>query len=251
LAALGVALGQLSEDEAEAALKIAALRAEIDRLGAAIAEGLNIEDARAQLHDFIGELEGAEQTAATAELAPMAEIDTTEFDRQLSDIEDDAIAFDDTIYEAAGDLDQAVFDEKLELMKDASQEFADTIYETEFDAKTDEALDAIKTLEDAAEDAAGTYEIKFNVSSVGGGPPQGFQHGGSMVVPPGFPNDSYMIGVSSGERVDVRTPAQQRRPSGGNTYNYTVVNQTREAAALTLALIQERRRERLDEFMGV
>lgn len=33
----------------------------------------------------------------------------------------------------------------------------------------------------------------------------GFAQGGSFTVPPGFPNDSFMMGVSSGERVDVST----------------------------------------------
>ena len=39
-----------------------------------------------------------------------------------------------------------------------------------------------------------------------------FQHGGSMTVPPGFPNDSYPIFVSSGEHVQVT-------PSGGSSYD--------------------------------
>lgn len=42
----------------------------------------------------------------------------------------------------------------------------------------------------------------------------GFASGGSLTVPPGFPNDSFGIGVSSGEEVNVRTATQQR--NGGD-----------------------------------
>ena len=39
--------------------------------------------------------------------------------------------------------------------------------------------------------------------------------GGSMTVPPGFPNDSFTVGVTSGEQVAVLTPGQQRNQGGG------------------------------------
>ena len=42
---------------------------------------------------------------------------------------------------------------------------------------------------------------------------QGYAEGGSGVVPPGYPNDSYMIGLSSGEMFTVA-------PAGSRTYNY-------------------------------
>lgn len=46
-----------------------------------------------------------------------------------------------------------------------------------------------------------------------GGYIPGFQTGGSFVVPPGYPNDSYLMRVSSGERVDV-TPAGKSASAG-------------------------------------
>lgn len=43
--------------------------------------------------------------------------------------------------------------------------------------------------------------------------PGGYQQGGDFIVPSGFPRDTYRIGVSSGERVQV-TPAGQRGGAG-------------------------------------
>lgn len=52
---------------------------------------------------------------------------------------------------------------------------------------------------------------------------QEFAEGGSMVVPPGHPNDDYIIGVSSGEQVNV-TPPGQAGAGGVNIYgDITVV----------------------------
>ena len=39
----------------------------------------------------------------------------------------------------------------------------------------------------------------------------GYASGGDFIVPPGFPRDSYQIGVSSGERVTVQTQKQQQQ----------------------------------------
>ncbi len=41
-------------------------------------------------------------------------------------------------------------------------------------------------------------------------PIPGGQHGLQGIVPPGFPNDSFMVGASSGESLEIRTPGQQQ-----------------------------------------
>jgi len=50
-----------------------------------------------------------------------------------------------------------------------------------------------------------------------GGYIPGFQTGGSFVVPPGYPNDSFVMRVSSGEHVQV-TPAGKSGGGGGGVY---------------------------------
>jgi hypothetical protein len=57
------------------------------------------------------------------------------------------------------------------------------------------------------------------------------QHGLHMVVPPNFPNDSFMIGATSGEEIDIKTKEQQKAGaiggggSGGDTYIYKLTAQ--------------------------
>ncbi len=46
--------------------------------------------------------------------------------------------------------------------------------------------------------------------------------GGSFTVPSGFPNDSYTIGLTSGERVDVRTRGQVMRGFGSGTQPWNI-----------------------------
>ncbi len=49
----------------------------------------------------------------------------------------------------------------------------------------------------------------------------GYQHGGSFVVPSGYPNDSYLMGVSSGERVTVQR-RDERRDGPGTVNNLNI-----------------------------
>jgi hypothetical protein len=46
----------------------------------------------------------------------------------------------------------------------------------------------------------------------------GLAGGGSFTVPQGYPNDSFRVGLSSGENVTVSTPGQQAAGMS-NTYN--------------------------------
>jgi len=72
----------------------------------------------------------------------------------------------------------------------------------------------------------GNVGSPFSASKPFGGPRGGSRgrHGGQfgirdLIVPPGYQNDSYILGVSSGERVNVETPAQQMKGGGGQVLN--------------------------------
>lgn len=67
LALLGVATGQMTEAQAEAAIKAAALQAKITELGEAIAGGMSVDAALTQLNNFIGTMDGTAESAANAE----------------------------------------------------------------------------------------------------------------------------------------------------------------------------------------
>jgi len=79
----------------------------------------------------------------------------------------------------------------------------------------------------AARDRYMTIYVDYQVRGSSGDSPGGgdseFATGGSMVVPAGYNNDDYLIGVSSGEYVNV-TPSGQA-PSGAGGINIEVINQ--------------------------
>ena len=60
----------------------------------------------------------------------------------------------------------------------------------------------------------------------GGGGIPGFQRGADFIVPPGYPNDTFLMGTSSGERVTVEPhPAMQPAQGGNITINiYPTIN---------------------------
>jgi len=67
------------------------------------------------------------------------------------------------------------------------------------------------------------------------GRPYGYQHGGSFVVPPGYPGDSFPIGVSSGEEVTVRRKDQRgSRPTQNILNIYTNAEITADIPDLLL-----------------
>lgn len=60
----------------------------------------------------------------------------------------------------------------------------------------------------------------------------------SMVVPPGYPNDSFKIGATSGEQVDILTQAQQRT-SGGMNVNIVINGANQSPQAIAQAVIAQ------------
>ena len=78
-------------------------------------------------------------------------------------------------------------------------------------------------------------------------PVPGGQHGLSMIVPPGFPNDSFPVLASSGEHVQV-TPRGSR--GGGNSYTYVRYGDQNiiENPAQAAFLIEKERQAEFDEI---
>lgn len=100
----------------------------------------------------------------------------------------------------------------------------DEAYPITVDATSiDEAIAKTYELELAMEQAARDYAASFSITVQSAvqkglvGPEElgvpGFATGGSFVVPPGYPDDSYLMRVSSGERVDVTPPGQSAASS--------------------------------------
>jgi hypothetical protein len=87
-------------------------------------------------------------------------------------------------------------------------------------------------------------EVELEPGIVPGG-----AHGLHGFIPPGYPNDSYLVAATSGERIDITPAGQIGRGGGGNQ----VINQhfyNAGAAALGLAFVETLRGRRLDASMG-
>ena len=76
------------------------------------------------------------------------------------------------------------------------------------------------------------------------------QHGFDGVIPPGFPNDSFMMGVSSGERVSV-TPAHSTNKGGGNITIQNVYVQGVSTESQLYEKVQAAARQRGRDFARV
>ena len=76
------------------------------------------------------------------------------------------------------------------------------------------------------------------------------QHGFNGVIPPGFPNDSFMMGVSSGERVSV-TPAHSTKGNGGNMVIQNLYVQGVSTESQLFEKVQAAARQRGRDFARV
>lgn len=81
--------------------------------------------------------------------------------------------------------------------------------------------------------------------------------GAYRTVPGGFPNDSYFVGLTSGEQYAVLTPGQARSQGGGGrqyidqSHNTTIINNhTAAAAAVSRAYLDTLYDQRLRRFAG-
>lgn len=105
------------------------------------------------------------------------------------------------------------------------------------------------------------YKVVGGVPSAPSGPPErdSSQHTGTsgFTVPGGYNNDDFVMGLSSGEFVTVKTPGQQEREGhGGTSYvdnrNQSVymVNNGAGAAAVARAWLEMKRRSRINGWLG-
>lgn len=62
----------------------------------------------------------------------------------------------------------------------------------------------------------------INIPAGGGGGIPGFQHGADFIVPPGYPNDSFLMGATSGERVTVEPHPALQTVSNNSNMNFSV-----------------------------
>lgn len=159
-----------------------------------------------------------------------------------------------------------IADEDLPAVQTGADDFvAGGPYAGEFEVDDEQYYEDLDELIRRAEEATGPYTIKFKIEVEGniptggsiGGPDEEGAHGlRNFVVPGGFPNDTFTLGLTSGERVNVETSGQQSRSRGGKGYqdnrNFNVIinNHTRAAAQLAQAQLDALAMSRANDFMG-
>jgi hypothetical protein len=130
---------------------------------------------------------------------------------------------------------------------------------TEFDTKAGTVLGQLQELTD--EPWVIIVDMKVNGEVPGSPPTQDNQATGTggayRTVPGGFPNDSYLVGLTTGEQYAVLTPGQARSQGGGGrqyidqSHNTTIFNNhTAAAAAVSRAYLDTLYDQRLRRFAG-
>jgi hypothetical protein len=115
------------------------------------------------------------------------------------------------------------------------------LIDPEVAATTQAVMDAINAadatgLDKALEDMQKLFaydgkviQVTVNTTNTGAPPPEGNTQqagGGTFDVPAGYPNDTYMMGLSSGEHVSVTTTGQQAAGGGENGSTFYISNAT-------------------------
>lgn len=214
-----------------------------------------------------GLIEGAGDIAG----APEITIETNAAE-VISDAEKIAASYDEIPKEQSTQwltpgLDEA--EQKTQDQLDRHEQYPTEQTTEFFTPGLDSAIERTGTLESTIRNIPTQKDITINVHynvdkppSAPGVPDFGGQTGGHFIVPPGYDEkrNPFIVAVESGEEVIVRTQTQQQqaqnaqRPGsaavpGGDTF--VIHNNTREAAALTMAMVDERGRRRRNAYMGV
>lgn len=230
--------------------------------------------------DFVAEYQKIQENLAEAMAAPGDDAFALQQAKEdaaglLVEIEKVKIAMGEkTDLEAAQSLADSLdvpLEDALRLLEDFDAA-ADAVFGEDRNlAINQESLDALhqklKEAEGAINNLEGEHEVVINITTngsipsapgsngvpVGQGGSQGFATGtNSFTVPTGYSNDSYMIGLSSGERFSVQTPAQQMRDAfgyqqgGGDIYNISIMQMPGEngeaLARRVVQILQEKNR---------
>ncbi len=224
--------------------------------------------------DFVAEFQNIQENLAEAMVAPGDDAFALQQAKEdaaglLVEIEKVKIAMGEkTEFEAAQGLADSLgvpLEDALQLLKDFDAAADEVFGEDRNLAINQESLDdlhqKLKEAEGAINNLEGEHEVVINITTngsipsapgsngapAGQGGSQGFASGtDSFTVPTGYPNDSYLVGLTSGEEFSVKTPAQQLRQAfgtfhegGGDIYNITIMQMPGEnAEALARRVVQ-------------
>jgi hypothetical protein len=251
---LAIALGVLTPEAATMRLEFARVATAMDDF--AESQDFAALSAERQAKAIQGVIDGLYGTAEAATAAQTAQEKQA---GQYDNIADVISRYDDTEFwkGKGGEISIGANTDPVGAAIDAAQgellEFSETEYSTMVDANTDPAHEALGNLLSYLDEVTADRTINVDVNYGTGGSSgstsapgdPAFAMGGSMIVPPGYPGDSYPIWVTSGERVTVETIAQQKagQPgSDGSGINITIHNEIGGGAALDVNELAEAQR---------
>ena len=232
----------------------------ISQVQEAVVEGkITPEQAKEFFKNIAIEGQALEVQLGKISLADAAESISEDFNVPIGDARvliEDVLAGIDLVNNADLSVITEQFD-ALEARKTLLIEAGEIPIEADPGDKAEDKLDTLKTKLDKLTQEVWNIDVAMNILGGGkqpGPPPRpggpngpGGQHGLDIIVPSGFPGDTYPVRASSGERVTV-TPAGSSYSYGGDTIN--IYNNNAAAAVLTKAMVADRKRARLNASMG-
>lgn len=232
----------------------------IGQVQAAVVEGkITPEQAKEFFKNIAIEGQALEVQLGKISLADAAESISEDFNIPIGDAKvliEDVLAGIDLVNNADLSVITEQFD-ALEARKALLIEAGEIPIEADPGDKAEDKLDTLKTKLDKLTQDPHTIDVILNILGGGkqpGPPPRpgnpngpGGQHGLDIIVPMGFPGDTYPLRASSGERVTI-APAGATNNIGGDTIN--IYNNNAAAAVLTKAMVADRKRARLNASMG-
>ena len=229
----------------------------IGQVQAAVVEGkITPEQAKEFFKNIAIEGQALEVQLGKISLADAAENISEDFNIPIGDAKiliEDVLAGIDLVNNADLSVITEQFD-ALEARKALLIEAGEIPIEADPGDMAEKKLDTLKDKLDKLTQDVWNIDVALNI--LGGGkqpkPPgssngPGGQHGLDIIVPSGFPGDTYPVRASSGERVTI-TPAGSSYSYGGDTIN--IYNNNAAAAVLTKAMVADRKRARLNASMG-
>lgn len=245
--ALARSMGILSEQDYAVAVSLQALREKYDENADGLIEGTegakNYAGEVSALNDIV-------QALVDANLPVTLE--------NINKAFDDAKAAADTADEAVGKIPEGIG--LIGTESDTAKGKTDELLKTQIPEGAGIAVTAIDLVTAAIARIPSSKTVYINVVSTGNAsagfttvvnPDAGGANGLSMRVPAGYPNDSFIIGATSGEQVNIATPSQIKQGgAGGASLEINQYFQSAASAAIGMAEVSRLRRDRLGAAMG-
>lgn len=243
LYAMGTALGQFDEEAANNAINIAKIAGALELLQGKLANG------EITWEQYVGAAQTAieELQKTPAEKKIEVEMELKAFGERVDNPDAafyrDKLGLGEEVERQPVSIELALVEDTIAAVEAGITGVTDSTYTATVDADGEPAFTVAGKVEDELNRIARTYTATIEITRTGGGyiPDEEAATGANFYVPPGYPNDSFLLGVTSGEHVAV-TPVGSSGPpgtaGGSSPINITINQQfsgTTDTAAVAAA----------------